>query len=234
MRDFQSVRMSALALVVLASGRAQPRADRLPSLDQIVDQYVSAIGGRAALSQLGPVQLTGRCESTAPDESGPIEILVKAPKVAYNLNRGSLRMGFNGESVWRITPTEGLQQRQGRQMAELVSVFDPARVLSWKQWYPEMAFEGVQKLGDRETYVLETHPGGAATERIFIDRQSGLLVRDEVAPRVAFTFGDYREVNGVRAAFAVRQTTPNGITYTYRFDAVQPIAVADESRFEPR
>ena len=205
----------------------------LPALSQIIDQHIQSIGGRAALEKSGPLLLTGRCESTAPEESGPVEILVKTPKVVYDLNHGGLRMGFDGASVWRETATEGLQKRPGRQFAELVTVFDPARALLWKEWYPQMMVEGVRKAGDREAYVLATQPGGPLTERLLIDRESGLLVRDEL-PMIAFIFSDYREVNGVRVAFAVEQTTPNGITYSYRFEKIQAASEADDSRFQPK
>jgi len=209
-------------------------AAELPTPGQVVDQYIKAIGGPAALSQSGAVTLTGHCESTAPDESGRVEILVKTPKVAFSLGSGGLRMGYDGESVWRATVSEGLQQRKGRQFAELVTVFDPARALWWKEWYPEMAVKGTQKVGDRDTWVLETHPGNPATERLFIDRESGLLMRDEVVAGFAFTLSDYREVNGIRAAFVVQETAPNGIVYTWRFEKIDPAAVVDENRFQPR
>jgi hypothetical protein len=233
-----SLRLAGVALMALASWPPWlTAAAELPTVDQVVDRYIETIGGRAALSRLGAVILTGHCDSTAPDESGPVEILVNTPKVAFNLGSGGLRVGFDGESVWRATVTEGLQQRKGRQLAELVTVFDPARVLWWKEWYPEMAVKGVQKVGDRETWVLEIHPGNPATERLFIDSQSGLLVRDEVLPGSAFTFSDYRQLNdanSVHTTFVVRQTTPNGIVYTYRFEKINPVAVLDDARFQPR
>jgi hypothetical protein len=224
-------------MMALASWTPRLTAVELPTIDQIADRYIKSMGGRAALSQLGAVILTGRCDSSAPDESGSIEIAVKTPKVAFNQGGGNLRMGFDGESVWRATASEGLQQRKGRQFAELVTVFDPARALWWKEWYPEMAVKGVQKAGDRETWVLETLPGNPATERLFIDRESGLLVREEVRPGIVFTFTDYRELNhanGVRAAFVVQQTAANGIVYTYRFEKIDPVPVVDEARFQPR
>ena len=206
----------------------------LPTLDQVMDQHIRAIGGREALLNVGALVLTGHCESTVPDESGPIDILVKSPKVAYDLNGGGLRMGFDGESVWRAGAAEGLQQRKGRQFAELVTVFDPSWALQWKEWYPGMAVKGIQKIGDREAYVLETQPGTPATQRMFIDRESGMLVRYELGPQIGFTFSDYREVRGSRAAFAVQQTTAAGITYTYRFEKMGVAPSAENARFQPR
>jgi hypothetical protein len=220
--------LAAVAFTCLAAD-----AD-LPTVDQVIERYVRAVGGREALTKLGPIALTGRCESTDPGESGPIEILVKTPKVAYNLNGGSLRMGFNGESVWRTAAPEGLQQRKGRQFAERVTVFDPSWPLSWKEWYPQLGVTGIQTIASREAYVMETQPGNPATLRMFIDRESGLLVRQEAGSPIVFTFSDYRDVRGVRAAFTVQQTTPTGITYTYRFEKMIAAAAADDAMFQPR
>ena len=69
---------------------------------------------------------------------------------------------------------------------------------------------------------------------MFIDRESGLLVGHEVVPRIAFTFGDYRDVRGIRAVFAVQQTTATGITYTYRFEKMIADASIDDASFQPR
>jgi hypothetical protein len=231
--SLRSTAIACLLQVGFASPQLENEAD-LPTLDHVIDQHIQAIGGREVLSKLGAVAFSGHCESTAPDESGSIEIFVKTPKVAFSLNGGGLHMGFDGESVWRTAVSERLQQRKGRQFAELVTVFDPSWSLWWKEWYPEMAVKGVQKMGDREAYVLETHPGSPATQRMFIDRESGLLVRHEVAPQVAFTFSDYRQVRGVRAAFAVQQTTAAGITYTYRFENMSVATSADDAGFQPR
>jgi len=67
-----------------------------------------------------------------------------------------------------------------------------------------------------------------------IDRQSGLLARDEVMRGVAFTFSDYRAVDGVQVPFMIQQTAPNGLNYTYRFLDVRYEAVVDDSRFRPQ
>jgi hypothetical protein len=127
-----------------------------------------------------------------------------------------------------------LRQQHGRGFAQLVTVFDPARLLWWKNWYPEMAVKGQQKAGDREAYVVQTNPEQAGSETLLIDRQSGLLIRDELMATLAFTFADYREVDGIKVAFSIKQAGPGSATYTYRFKKASFAAGNDESRFEPR
>ncbi len=209
-------------------------ADSPPTLDQVIERHIKELGGHSALEQSGTLVLAGDCDSTERRENGPVEILIQTPKVSFDLGGGSLRMGFNGEVVWRHAASEGLQQNAGRKYAEIVTVFDPARVLWWKEWYPEMAIKGTATVGDREAYVLATDPGNPASERLFIDRQSGLLIRDEVMPNVVFTFSDYRAIGGVQMAFTIRQDTPAGVTYAYHFKDVRRLMSVDESRLQPR
>lgn len=206
----------------------------LPTLDQVMDQHLKAIGGRTALTDIGPLVLKGNCNSSHESESGPVEIVVKSPKVAYDLDSGNLRIGYDGNSVWRKTFSEPLQQRRGRQFAELATVFDPSRALWWKEWYPQIAVTGVRDIDGRHTLVLETVPGSPSTERLFIDRQSGLLIRDEVTSQFIFTLSDYRPVKGVMIAYTIEEKTPDGATYTYRFEDIKPAGAIDDSRFRPR
>jgi hypothetical protein len=97
-----------------------------------------------------------------------------------------------------------------------------------------MALTGVRTIGGREAYVLETQPGSPATKKMFIDRESGLLTGHELARQIVFTFGDYRDVRGVRAAFAVQHTTATGITYIYRFEKRSAAPSGDATSFQPR
>jgi len=220
--------------ICLAGQAAPPSNSQLPTLDQVIDQHFKAIGGRTAVADVGPLLLKGRCNSTHESESGPIEIVVKSPKVVYDLNGGNLRMGYDGDSVWRKTSSDAPQQRKGRQFAELATVFDPSRVLLWKQWYTQIAITGVRDIDGRPAFVLETVPGSPNTERLFIDRQSGLLIRDEVTSQFIFTLSDYRPVKGVMIAFTIEEKTPDGATYTYRFDDMKAAGDVDDSRFRPR
>lgn len=216
-----------------ANFAGQPGSGSLPTLDQLIESHIQALGGRSALASPALLVLTGECESSNQEESGPFEISIATPKVYYNLGRGALRMGFNGETVWRHTESEGLRQMRSRQFASLITVFDVARVLWWKEWYPEAGIKGIEKLGEREAYVVETRAGSPGSERLFIDRENLLLVRDEVMPTV-FTFSDYRAVEGVQVPFTIVQTTRVKVTYTHRIHNARRIAEVDPSRFEPR
>jgi hypothetical protein len=104
----------------------------------------------------------------------------------------------------------------------------------WKEWYSKMTVTGIEKLNGRDAYVLSMDPGNNASERLFIDRETGLAVRDEVRPGVVFTFEDYRPVNGLQVAFRIRQSTPEPVTYTYTFRDVRALTGIEAAQFDPK
>lgn len=205
-----------------------------PSVDAVIEQHVKALGSRAALRAPGMLILKGRLQSTAEEENGqPLEISIADPKVYVRVGDDSLQLGFNGDVVWRHAQSEALQQHKGRQLAELVTVFNPARALSWKEWYPAMSLKQGEAVGDRKVYVLDM--GTPNRERLFIDQQSGLLLRDEVMPNVTFTFSDYRAVEGIQVPFKIEQTTASAdLKYTYRIESAARVPKMDDTRFDPR
>lgn len=228
------VRVLSLGIFGTLVGSCSFGADPLPRVEQIAEQHQKALGGPAALEKVSGLVLSGDCESTAEHESGPIQIFVSSPRVAFNLNNGALRMGFNGQAGWRHVAGQDLQQHAGRQFVEIVTVFDPARVRWWTEWYPNMAVTGIEKVDGRDAYTLTMNPGNKASEKLFIDRETGLVVRDEVMPGVVFTFSDYRPVSGLQVPFRVRQSTSAAITYTYIFKDVKALPEIEAAQFEPK
>ncbi len=228
------VRIMSLGILVMLLASWSFGADPLPRLDQITELHQKALGGLGALERASALLLSGDCESTAQEESGPIQIVVSSPRVAFNLKNGDLRMGFSGQAGWRHVVGQNLQQHAGRQFAEIVTVFDPARVRWWKEWYPNMTVTGIEKVDGRDAYALTMTPGSKTSEKLFIDCETGLVVRDEVMPGMVFTFEDYRPVNGLKIAFRIRQSTPNSVTYTYTFKDVKTVTGIEAAQFEPK
>jgi hypothetical protein len=227
------VRLAAVGLVAGLSPAlfAQPN---LPTIDELIALNVRSLGGRAAVGRAGTLVFRGASQSTNPEEDGPVEIAVRSPKVAFRLGGDGLRMWFDGESAWRAERGSTPQKLPGKQFVSVVAVFDQARVLHWKELYPEIKPVAVRSLDGRQVYVIETRPGQPGTERIFLERDSGRVVRVEVLPNLTFTLSDYRGVDGLQVPFRIQQTTPANITYNFSFDEVKRTLEADDPRFLPR
>ena len=89
--------------------------------------------------------------------------------------------------------------------------------LNIKQQYERLRVRGIERLGEREAYVVTGAPQGGGRERFYFDMQSGLLLRHQKnsptavgnAP-FATDYEDYRDAgNGVRMPFVVHIVGPS-------------------------
>src|ERR1051325_11616587 len=100
----------------------QPAAQALPTIDQILDKFVQALGGQAAIQKINTRVSKGNFEIPSMGAGGPIEMYAKAPNknlVIINIaGFGVIQQGFNGTVAWAQEPTSGLRELSG---PELVS-----------------------------------------------------------------------------------------------------------------
>jgi zinc protease len=87
--------------------------------------------------------------------------------------------------------------------------------LKYKQTYPKMEVKGKEKVGDKEAYLIEATPATGSPVKLYFDAQTWMLIRrDEMAdtPQGKFpitsNFEDFREVDGVKIFFTLRQELP--------------------------
>jgi hypothetical protein len=85
--------------------------------------------------------------------------------------------------------------------------------------------------------VIEAVPLRGQPEKLYFDRQTGLLVRMDIIPdlgrekmQMQMYYEDYRVVDGVKLPFAIRRARP-GFTWTYQFDEIKLNTSLDDSRF---
>jgi len=182
----------------------------LPSLDQIFTKYVEAVGGSAATSTRTLV-LKGRREASQ-NRAWPNDITVSSPDkflLVSTLTTATIRQIVNGDKGWVVnganvrplSPAEALDAtRRGNELFTVIKV-KPSE---------SMRVSGIQKLGEREAYVVE-RTTDANTERFFFDSQTGLLLRKITLNKTVLMpfpeqvdFEDYREVDGVKMPFTIR------------------------------
>jgi len=182
----------------------------LPSLEQIFSKYVEAVGGSAATSTRTLV-LKGRREASQ-NRAWPNDITVSSPDkflLVSTLTTTTIRQIVNGDKGWVVngtnvrplTPAEALDAtRRGNELFTVVKV-KPSEM---------MRVSGIQKVGEREAYVVESTTD-ANTERYYFDSQTGLLLRKITLNKTVLMpfpeqvdFEDYREVDGVKMPFTIR------------------------------
>jgi len=170
----------------------------------------------------------------------PLEVYEKAPNKTLTIFRappGTNQMGFDGAIGWTKTPEQGLREETGDQLEMIKSEAEFYKVLKIKERYTRLTLLGLAQLNDREAYVIEAAPPRGQPEKLYFDRQSGLLVRiDHVMERgqdkmqMQTYFEDYRIIDGVKLPFTIRRARPN-FTWTYQFDEIKFNLPLDDSKF---
>lgn len=243
----------ALLFVVAAAARGQASqaaaqsaakpapAEALPTVDQVLDRYVKAVGGREAWHKFTSRTIMGTIEVPSMGLSGTVLVHEKAPNrvlLAVIINGAAFRQGFDGTVGWTDDPKDGLREQSGAELAEARRQSDFFRAVDQRRLYSKLSVTGREKIGDRDTYVVEaTVPEGSEPTRMYFDSESGLLLRvisqnhdaDGVS-EVREDFEDYREVDGIKMPFTSRQTTDE-VTYTTRYSEVHHNVDLDDAEF---
>src|SRR5205085_2218009 len=188
----------------------------LPTLDQVLDRYEQAIGGKAALIKIGSRILKGS-RVGADGVLVPEEVYQKAPDkllVITSYPDVVFRSGFNGTSGWARS-SKGDSQVGSEQLAEIVRDAESYGNTRIRELYSRMAVEGRAVVADREAFVVGATTRNGLSERLFFDAQTGLLMRRYRESETALgpfptqtDYEDYREVDGVKLLFSIRWSMP--------------------------
>lgn len=219
--------------------RTPPPAGVAPlSVDEIVQKYVTALGGEAAIRKITSRSMTGKI--TAMGTESPIEVLTKAPNKRISISH----MG-GGESYTAFDGTAGWMGNGGRPAREMSPAESAASsidaefylALRLKEMFPQLRRGRPEKVGDAVCQSLFGSAPGKPMVRFFFDNNSGLLVRQV---RYAETpvgrmptqidYADYREVDGVKIPFRWTLSRPNG-RFTIQIAEVKVNAPIDDSKF---
>ncbi len=200
-----------------AMGPADP--DSLPTVDQVLEKYVQAIGGKSTIEKMNSLVIKGAVDVPSTGETGTIEIYRKAPNKEMEMistpSNGPSQRGFDGTVGWNWDPDSGSTDMSPFDLVAIKLESDFYRDIRLKELYPKMSVRSKEKVGEREAYVVEAPRSDGTSERMYFDVQTGLLVRsdvpldvpDEGRTIVNSQYEDYREVDGVKIPFTIRQTS---------------------------
>ncbi len=217
-------RRLAVAVLVLSSGQAASAQ----TADEIVEKYLTAIGGRAALAKVTSRSMTGTMTLSTPSGtvSGPVEFLNQQPnksRTLIKMDLSSLGAGpmvfdqrFDGTSGYVLDNLRGNRDITGNQLENMKNGMFPNPFLNYKEHGATVELTGKEKVGDREAYVLIFKPRSGSVARQFIDTESYLPVKLALkvdVPQVGEVeqtteFSDYRDVDGVKIPFTMKTTSP--------------------------
>ncbi len=230
---------SAPNLNVTQAETRPPQPDAKPAIEQILNKYVVALGGKTNLEKI-----TSRSIKAVRVEPGgktePEEIWQKSNKLLMTTKYGDYLVAeaSDGVNAWKRGNTDEIklkadEEEQIKRESQFFAAVD------LKVIYPKMEFGIVDKIDGREVYQIRATTANNQRERLYFDVQSGLLVR-----RLAFTptilgnfpyqvdYLDYKDFGGVKLPLSTRFALPN-ITWTRRIAEVKINVPIDDAKFRP-
>jgi len=213
--------VSRLFVALLALGWTHTAAAQ--SADDIVEKYLTAIGGKAALAKITSRTMTGTITLSTPqgDVSGPVEIysavpnksrtVVKLDLSQFGVGQMTVDQRFDGTSGYVLDTLQGNREITGGQLDNMKNNAFPTPLLNYKARGATVELAGSEKIGERDAYVLLLKGQGGTLSRLFIDAGSYLPLKSIVkleVPQIGEVeqtteFSDYREVDGIKVPFEV-------------------------------
>lgn len=222
--------------------KTDAKAAAPPAVDDIIDKHVKAVGGKEAIEKITSRSMKGSFDVEAFGVTGaPVEMFTKAPnKRALKIDipgLGVVNLVFDGATGWDSNPMTGLRELSGAELAQTKRECDFYHDLNFKKHYAKMEVKGKEKIGSYETYMIEAAPAEGASEKLYFDVNTGLLVRHDVeadTPQGKMQFEiymeDYKVVDGVKIPHTVKRVNP-AMTMVTKFTEVKHNVEIEESKF---
>jgi len=208
----------------------------LPGADQVMANYRKAVGG----ANLKSIRVLGT-NIVAMSGSITFEAYALFPDkiLAVSTNRGTeVQTILNGDRGWRVTP-QGRNPIPAEGVGDVRARFEYLLLpVKYEKSETPRPVRGIEKIGDRNYYVLESRSGNKS-ERLYFDVQSGLLykVRTEMETRLGTrveekTFEDYRDLHGMKLPYLITNHYMEDQSQ-FKISEIQTNIDIDPAKFEP-
>jgi hypothetical protein len=213
----------------------------LPTVNEILDHYVQALGGTEALAKIKSRVAKGS-RIGADGVLVPEEVYQKAPDKILTITSYPglvFTNGFNGSAAWGHSSRDGLMPLPDQVVNQMKidSVFN--KELKLATVYSSLTLIGKTSVNDSEAYVIRATPANGDPEKLFFDVRSGLLIRrysesETILGKfpLQIDYEDFREVDGVKQPFLIRWSFP-GRSWGRKIDEVRQNLAIDDAKFNP-
>ncbi len=205
----------------------------LPTVEQVLENYTEALGGRKAIEKLSTRVCSGYLVKDVHWETPPYDVVeikayAKSPNkvvIKYFEQYGEEIIGYDGKNGWRKT-TEGVFENEYLNKPKLSWILNPQNVLNIRKFYSELVITGIEIINGRQAYSLEPAGLEKGNYGLFFDIETNLLIRIGYHYEIL----DYQEVDGVMFPFRIIQGRKGG-NYTYKFKNVSHNEKLNDSVF---
>lgn len=218
-----------------------PKESPLPSVDEILERYVRALGGAQTLQKVTSRVAKGS-RIGADGVLVPEDVFQKAPNKLLTVTTYPdivFSTGFNGTTAWGQSSKGGARELPGPVIAQLKSDSEFYKEIRTKELHRKLTLIGKSTIGDSEVYVIHAIPLSGSPEKLYFDARTGLLVRRYVESETVLgrfplqtDYEDYREVDGIKQSFLIHWSMP-GRTWGRKIVEIKQNVAVDDAQFNP-
>jgi hypothetical protein len=209
-----------------------------PTVDAVIEKYVTAVGGADALRKVTSREMTGKILTNGSER--PITVLTKAPnkRVTITDMGGSQSFtAFDGAAGWMSSTGRPARDMSVDESASAALDAEFYPVLRLKEMYQRVTVGRPETIGDAKCQVLTASAPGKPMARFYFDTTTGLLarmVRYSETPvgrmPVQIDYAAYREESGVKVPYRWTLSRPNG-RFTIQVTDVKSNAAIEDAKF---
>lgn len=232
-----------------------PRTDRKEpaplSAEQILRNYTKAVGWQDAGAKFKTIVYTGIVERSQGRTNAvwqqilptAQEITIKGPDkylVKVTTPQGIIMQGIDGAVGWVKSNNGSTRQLVAAELEQFKQTAALYYAIKVAEQPAQMRVLGLEKLGDRDAYVVAITTSPQTTRKYFFDVQTSLLLRRITTTSTMLAplpeqvdFEDYRDVGGLKLPFMIRTSGVAAFTTaTRRFTDIRLNVVVDDSVFK--
>lgn len=230
---------SAMAMAGAPGVPKKVDLSKLPPANDLIDKYVQAVGGAAAIEKI-----SSRVEKGSMTGFGgrkfPVEIFAQAPDKTATLTHfpnGDSVSAYNGQEGWMVFPGRPARDMEGADLDAAKMDSNLHLPIDLKNMFHEFKIGPPEKIGGADAYQVIGINQGQPPVEFYFDEQSGLLVR---LVRYAdsplglyptrIDYADYRDQDGIKVPFTTTTARP-GTSSTIQLDQVQQNVSIDAAKF---
>ncbi len=192
------------------------RAQGLPKGEAVLDKYIEATGGKAALEKPKNRVIKGTIEIVSAGIKGDMTSYAAAPNKLYveiDLpGLGKIQEGFDGNVAWTDNPNTGPRIKEGAEKDTTLRRADFNAAINWQKHFKKVECVGEEMVEGKPSYKLAMTTMDDQVKTQYFDKGTGLLVKSsgtEKTPmgdiEVESVVSDYRKVDGITMAFKTQQ-----------------------------
>jgi photosynthetic reaction center cytochrome c subunit len=212
----------------------------LPSVSEILDRYVAALGGTSAIEAISSRHGSGVWEEGA--EHGSVETFADGHgkyALVRHSKSGAMSAAVDGKSGQIASPGHGTHEMTDAERGFAAMDADLQRPLHLRSVFRDLKEEYPEKIDDGEALIIVGKLANDRSVKFYFDRGSGLLLREVrfasstlgLIP-TQIDYADYRDADGVQVPRQVTVTDTRG-RMTAHFKEVEQNVAIDPTAFTP-